>query len=191
MNVVIIYSHPNTKSFNHAILEQVKQGLKESKHSVEVVDLYADGFNPVLVYNENVKRSELINDAETAHYRELIKQADQLIFIYPIWWYGLPAILKGFIDRVFVSGFAYTSGGKTPKGLLGDKSAWVIYTIDSPAWFVRLFRKNIEWKTMKDAILNYCGIKRVEKTMLAGVKNSDLNRRRKWLELIYSKACRI
>ncbi|QOX65685.1 NAD(P)H-dependent oxidoreductase [Anoxybacterium hadale] len=191
MNALIIYSHPNTKSFNHAILNQVKQGLKDGGHTFEVIDLYVDNFNPVLVYNEGIKRSELMNDVETAHYRELIKQADELIFIYPIWWYGMPAILKGFIDRVFVSGFAYTSDGKSPKGLLSNKSAWVIYTIDSPAWFVKLFRKNIEWKTMKDAILNYCGIKHVEKSMLAGVKKSDLNRRQKWLELIYHKACRI
>ena len=191
MNALIIYSHPNTKSFNYAILGQVKQGLKDGGHTFEVIDLYADSFNPVLVYNESSKRSELMNDVETAHYRELIKQADELIFIYPIWWYGMPAILKGFIDRVFVSGFAYTSGGKAPKGMLSNKSAWVIYTIDSPTWFVKLFRKNIEWKTMKDAILNYCGIRNVKKTRLAGVKYSDLNKRQKWMKDIFNSACKL
>jgi len=191
MKVVIIYSHPNEKSFNHAILEQVKQGLGDSKHTVEVIDLYADNFNPVLVYNDMRKRSELMNDVETGHYRELVDQADHIIFIYPIWWYGMPAMMKGFIDRVFVSGFAYTSVGNARKGLLGNKSAWVIYTIDSPTWFVKLFRKNIEWRTMKDAILNFCGIRKVEKTMLSSVKNSNLNKRQKWLERIYRKASNI
>lgn len=191
MKVVIVYTHPNPKSFNHAIFEQVKQGLRDGNHTFEVIDLYADNFNPVLVYNEQVKRSDLINDEETVHYRKLIKQADHLIFIYPIWWYGMPAMLKGFIDRVFVSGFAYSSVNITSKGLLGNKSAWVIYTIDSPSWFVKLFRKNIEWKTMKDAILNYCGVKRVERMMLAGVKKSNPNTRQKWLDLIYSKASSI
>lgn len=191
MNIVIIYAHPNPTSFNNAILEQVQQGLNNSSHNVETIDLYSDGFNPVFTFNEKAKRSELANDPETARYRELIKQADQLIFIYPIWWYGMPAILKGFFDRVFVSGFAYTSAGNIQKGLLGGKSAWVIYTIDSPVWFIKLFRGNIEWKVVKKAILNYCGIKRVEKTRLAGVKNSDQNRRKKWLELIYGKANRI
>ena len=188
MNVLIIYAHPNPNSFNHSILEKLEQGLKDWNHTFRVIDLYADNFNPVLVFNEQIKRRDLENDEETAHYRELIKQADHLIFIYPIWWYGQPAILKGFIDRVFVSGFAYTMRGSLPKGLLTDKSAWVIYTIDSPSWFVKLFRRNIEWKVMKSAILNYCGIKKVKRTMLSSVKNSDLAGRQKWLESIYREA---
>lgn len=188
MNTLIIYAHPNPKSFNHAVLEQVKQGLKDSNRSFEVIDLYRDNFNPVLVYNEQIRRSDLANDVETAHYRELVKQADHLIFIYPVWWYGLPAMLKGFIDRVFVSGFAYTSKGKRPQGLFAGKSAWAVYTIDSPSWFVKLFRRNMEWKVFKEAILNYCGVKRVKRTMMAGVKNSNPAGRQKWLELIYREA---
>lgn len=188
MNVLIIYAHPNPKSFNYAILNQVKHGLTDGKHNFTVIDLYEDNFNPVLVFNENVKRSDLVNNVEMKHYQKLIKQADHLIFIYPIWWYGMPAILKGFIDKLFVSGFAYTTKGKIPKGLFGNKSAWVIYTIDSPLWFVKLFRRNIEWKVMKDAILKYCGIKHVRRMMFAGVKNSNFNNRQKWLELIYRQA---
>lgn len=100
----------------------------------------------------------------------------------------MPAILKGFIDKVFVSGFAYTSKGKFPKGLLVDKSAWVMYTIDSPSWFVRLVRRNIEWIVMRDAILKYCGIKCVRRMMFAGVKNSNLKSRQKWLNYVYLQA---
>jgi NAD(P)H dehydrogenase (quinone) len=185
MNVLIIYAHPNPKSFNHAVLEQVKKGLKESKNSFEVIDLYADNFNPVLVYNDQVKRSDLLNDEEMTGYRELIKNADHMIFIYPIWWYGMPAILKGFIDRVFVSGFAYISKGRERKGLLANKSATVIYTIDSPSWFVKLFRRNIEWRVIKNAILNYCGVRKVKRVMMAGVKSSKPAERQKWLELVY------
>jgi NAD(P)H dehydrogenase (quinone) len=188
MNALIIYAHPNPKSFNHAVLDQVKKGLKDSNQTFEVIDLYADGFNPALVYNEEIRRSDLANDVETARYRQMVKEAGRLIFIYPVWWYGLPAILKGFIDRVFVSGFAYTSKGTRPQGLFTDKSAWVVYTIDSPSWFVKLFRKSVEWKVFKNAILNFCGIKQVKKTMLAGVKNSYPAGRQKWLELVYRQA---
>ncbi|MHB1405026.1 MAG: NAD(P)H-dependent oxidoreductase [Desulfitobacteriaceae bacterium] len=188
MNTLIIYAHPNKKSFNHVILEQVKRGLKDGNHTFTVIDLYEENFNPVLIFNEQIKRSELANNIETEHYRELVRQADHLIFIYPIWWYGTPAILKGFLDRVFVSGFAYTNKGKLPKGLLGDKSAWVVYTIDSPSWFVRLFRRNVEWKVMSDAILKYCGIKRIKRMMFAGVKNSSPERRQKWLDYVYEHA---
>ena len=92
------------------------------------------------------------------------------------------------MDRVFVSGFAYANQGGLPRGLLGEKSAWVVYTIDSPSWFVRLFRNSIEWKVMKTAFLNYCGIRRVKRLMFAGVKGSDQARRNRWLDYIYRQA---
>lgn len=191
MNVLIIYAHPNPKSFNHAILEQVKRGLADGNHNFNVIDLYEDDFDPVLIFNENIKRNDLVNEVEIQYYQKLINDAEHLIFIYPIWWYGMPAILKGFIDRVFVSGFAYTNKGKMPKGLFGDKSAWVIYTIDSPLWFVKIFRRNVEWKVMKNAILKYCGIKRARRLIFAGVKNSSFDKRKKWLEFIYNQASKI
>jgi NAD(P)H dehydrogenase (quinone) len=144
MNVLIVYAHPNKNSFNHAILDEVVRGIQDGNHCCQVIDLYKDGFNPILVFNEEKKRSDLLNDKETESYRDLVRNANHLIFIYPIWWYGMPAILKGFIDRVFVSGFAYSTSGRMPKGLLGDKSAWVLYTIDSPSWFVKLFRRSVE-----------------------------------------------
>jgi NAD(P)H dehydrogenase (quinone) len=188
MRVLMIYAHPNSESFNHAIFENIKRGLEEGRHKVEVIDLYKEKFNPVLFYDHVKRRRDLAEDPEVAGYRDMISQADHLIFIYPIWWYGLPAILKGFIDRVFVSGFAYTSTGKVPKGLFGDKSAWVVYTIDSPSWFVRFFRHNVEWRVMKTAILKYCGIKHTKRLMFANVKKSDPAQRQKWLESVYHKA---
>jgi NAD(P)H dehydrogenase (quinone) len=188
MNVLIIYAHLNPNSFNHAVLEKVKKGLQETDHTFTVIDLYKDNFNPVLVYNDMIKRRDLKNDPEMEHYRKLVKQADHFIFIYPIWWYGTPAILKGFFDRVFVSGFAYTYEGSIPKGLLKRKSAWVIYSIDSPWWYVKLFRRSIEWKVMKDAILKFCGIRRVKRMMFAGVKNSSEKQRKRWLNYVYRKA---
>jgi len=189
MNALIIYAHPNPKSFNHAILTEMQRGLKDGNTTYEVIDLYKDNFNPNLVFNEDIKRSDLMNNVEVKRYQELIKKADHLIFIYPIWWYGTPAILKGFLDRVFISGFAYTNKGKLPKGLLGGKSAWAVYTIDSPSWFVRLFRRNIEWVVMRDAVLKYCGIRSVKRMMFAGVKSSNLKQREKWLKHIYTQAC--
>lgn len=188
MNALIIYAHPNPKSFNHAILDEIQRGLIDGNNTYEVIDLYEENFDPNLIYNENAKISDLRNNIEIERYQELIKKADHLIFIYPIWWYGTPAILKGFFDRVFTSGFAYTNKGKLAQGLLRDKSAWVVYTIDSPSWFVRLFRRNIEWIVMKDAILKYCGIRSVKRMMFAGVKLSNINQREKWLKYIYNKA---
>lgn len=188
MNVLIIYAHPNPNSFNHAILEKVTQGLQETDHTFTVVDLYQEHFNPVLKFDDTFKKRDLKNDPEMEHYRTLVKQADHYIFIYPVWWYGLPAILKGFFDRVFVSGFAYTYDGFKPQGLLTGKSSWVIYSMDSPSWFVKLFRGSVEWRVMKDDVLTFCGIRPVKRMMFAGVKNSSPRKRRNWLDLVYRQA---
>ncbi|TGA96225.1 flavodoxin family protein [Sporolactobacillus shoreae] len=188
MNVLIIYAHPNPKSFNHAVLEQVQKGLGESHHEVSVIDLYQEGFDPVLIFNEKRKRRDMKNDPEMARYRDLVKKADHYIFIYPVWWYGLPAILKGFFDRVFAAGFAYIYEGLVPKGLLTGKSAWVIYTIDSPGLFVRLVRGNVEWTVVKKAILQFCGIRPVKRMMLAGMKGSSARKRKRWLDTVYQQA---
>lgn len=191
MKVLIIYAHPDPESFNHAILEQIKCGLKNGNHEVQIIDLYAENFNPVLRYDRNSNGNSLATDNETENYRILISQADHLIFVYPVWWYNVPAILKGFFDRVLVSGFAYTNEGKIPKGLLVNKSAWAVYTIDSPSWFVKLFRRSIEWKVIKDSVLQFCGIKNVRRLMFANVKNSTSDQRKRWLEYLYQEASKL
>jgi NAD(P)H dehydrogenase (quinone) len=185
METLIIYAHPNNHSLNHAILENVKRGLNEAHRKFELIDLYAEKFDPILVMDEQHKRRDLINDPYTEKYREKINQADTLIFIYPVWWYGVPAILKGFFDRVLVSGFAFKYDGKLPKGLLKNKSAWVIYTIDSPSFYIRLFRNNAEWTVVRDAVLKFCGIKNIKRTRLTSVKHSTYETRQKWLQKIY------
>ncbi|MFB7305161.1 NAD(P)H-dependent oxidoreductase [Heyndrickxia sporothermodurans] len=188
MQTLVIYSHPNTNSLNHAILENVMKGLTETNRKFEIIDLYKEKFDPILVIDENNRRRDLINDPYTEKYRKKIEQADTLIFIYPIWWYGVPAILKGFFDRVFVSGFAFRYDGRLPKGLLKNKSAWVIYTIDSPSFFIRWFRRNAEWIVIRDAILKFSGIKTIKKTRLTAVKHSTEKLRQKWLQKIYLMA---
>lgn len=75
--------------------------------------------------------------------------------------------------------------------LLIKKSAWVVYTIDSPSWFVKLFRRSIEWRIIKDVILQFCGIKNVRRLMFANVKNSTLNQRQRWLEYLYQEASKL
>jgi NAD(P)H dehydrogenase (quinone) len=188
MTTLIIYAHSNKDSLNHAILENVMNGLTEANRNFEVIDLYAEKFDPVLVIDEQHKRRDLLHDPYTEKYRRKIEEAEQLIFIYPIWWYGVPAILKGFFDRVFVSGFAYQYNGNLPTGLLKNKSAWVIYTIDSPSFFITLFRKNAEWTVVRDAILKFCGIKKIKRTRLTSVKQSTYESRQKWLQKIYQHA---
>ena len=91
MNILIIYAHPNCKSFNNAILKQVESSIS-STHKIKTIDLYKENFDPVLKFDEENKRRDLAKSPETLKYRDMIKEADKLIFIFPIWWSGMPAI---------------------------------------------------------------------------------------------------
>ncbi|MED1557099.1 NAD(P)H-dependent oxidoreductase [Bacillus paramycoides] len=188
MNVLIIYAHPSPSSFNASILEHVQKGLQETNHSVTLLDLYKEQFDPVLVFNEEKKRRDLLHEEETKRYRELVQKADTLLFIYPIWWWGMPAILKGFIDRIFVAGFAYKYEGALPKGLFKGKKAWVINTLDSSLWYVALLYRSADWIMMKRGVLRFCGIRNIKRSVFQSVKTSKVTKREKWLLQIEGEA---
>lgn len=181
MQVLVIYAHPNHESFNDAICRQVVERFKQNGTGYHLIDLYAENFNPVLIFNHQRRRSDMKTDPATSRYRQLIGEADHLIFIYPIWWSGMPAILKGFIDRVLASGFAYTYQGPYPHGLLKNKTAAFIYTMDAPAFYARFFRRNIEWRAIKGPIFHFCGIRPVRRFVFYDVRKSDDKKRGKFL----------
>ncbi|AOP13912.1 MULTISPECIES: NAD(P)H-dependent oxidoreductase [Bacillus] len=185
MQTAVIYAHPNPNSFNGAILNQVIKALEDGKHFYDVIDLYRDRFDPVLLFDEKKRRSDMKRDPETAEYRRIVKNADHLIFIYPLWWGGMPAIMKGFIDRVFAAGEAYTYQGKLPKGLLKARTASVYYTADAPSWYLRFWRRDADWVTVKDVMLKFCGVRRVKRLLFAGVKDSSEEKRTQWLDRVY------
>ncbi|MFA7449893.1 MAG: NAD(P)H-dependent oxidoreductase [Bacilli bacterium] len=111
MQSLIVYVHPWDGSFNHALNETVQTALKAKGKKVKVLDLYKDGFNPVMT-SEDLKlfgQGEY-NDPLAKDYVNNIKNADEIIFIYLLWWYGELAILSGFFDKVFLKGHVYKDG---------------------------------------------------------------------------------
>lgn len=128
MNILIIYAHPNTNTFSNKLLESCVEEAHVFGHKTEVRDLYRIGFNPVLQTSDFAasKSGNLPDDIR--HEQELITAADLLIFIYPIWWGGMPAILKGYFDRIFLSGFAYVHNDSVHQSLLSGKNAMVFCT---------------------------------------------------------------
>ncbi|WP_207694734.1 NAD(P)H dehydrogenase (quinone) [Enterococcus sp. DIV0212c] len=186
MNVLIIYAYPNTTGYTHAIFNNVKQGT-EQKNTVKIIDLYKENFDPILVFNETKKRRNMQFDEETASYREQILWADHIIFVFPIWWGGMPAILKGFIDKVFSKGFAYTYKGSLPVGLLKEKSAWIITTEDSPKWYKKLFQQDYG-TVLKKQVLHMCGIKKVQHFSLSSLRNLNEGQRKKFLQKMLKKS---
>jgi|ERR1035437_1151238 NAD(P)H dehydrogenase (quinone) len=140
---LIIYAHPDSKSFNHSVLETVTSSLEKKNSSYKVIDLYAINYNPVLSLEELKGK----NSEQTVEFQKWIKESTNLIFIFPVWWFRAPAILEGFCDKVFTVGFSYrfkkiigTYG--VPIALLKDKSVTAFITHGAPALPVKTFYLN-------------------------------------------------
>ena len=160
--ISILYAHPYDKSFNHAVLDTVKNSLDQQGKEYCVFDLYADGFNPAL----EAASLRLYSRGETADplaakYLDVLLKSDEFIMIFPIWWATIPAIVKGFFDKVMLSGQAYQyseSGELIPNKI--DISRTIMFTTSQSAterfepFFKEYFNKfvletvgmkNLEW----------------------------------------------
>ncbi|MCD7862934.1 MAG: NAD(P)H-dependent oxidoreductase [Lachnospiraceae bacterium] len=104
MKTTIVYAHPWEGSFNRAVLDEVCGAVGE----YYLIDLYADGFNPVLSREElKVYAKGEALDPLVVHYNQMLDDTDRIVFIFPIWWYDMPAIMRGFLDKVMLEGSAY------------------------------------------------------------------------------------
>lgn len=164
MKMLVIYTHPNHKSLSYAFLEKVIQGSSENPNikELQILDLYEDGFNPLLVFNEKKRRRDIHCDPNFEKYRQQIIWADKLVFIYPIWWGRPPAMLMGYIDQLFSSEFAYKDKkGLLPEGLLKGKSVVCVSTMKGPANYPLFLLNNSHKILMKKAVFNFVGIKKI------------------------------
>lgn len=114
--VTIVYSHPYDKSFNNEILNQVSRELAANGRSYRVINLYQENFDPVLGMEDySIYPEGKTTDEEVKEYQKILEDTNHLIFIFPIWWGMMPAILKGFIDKTFLKGTIYDT---TPDGVM-------------------------------------------------------------------------
>ncbi|WP_369902005.1 NAD(P)H-dependent oxidoreductase [Bacillus manliponensis] len=183
MKHLIVYAHPNPKSFNHAILETVKGQLEEKGHEVRVRDLYELNFNPVLAASDFISFSEGNTPADIAEEQEHIKWADAITFIYPVWWAGLPAILKGYVDRVFSHGFAYAYGENGIEKLLSGKKGLLLSTMGNSQENYEANGMFTAMKNTTDAgIFDFTGIEVLEHTFYTSVPAVSDEVRKEYLE---------
>ena len=186
MRVLIVLAHPKSDSFNAAVCGALCDGLAQAGHQPDMADLYAEGFDPVLRGSELATLGTGRPLPDVAEYQERIRQAQALAFVFPIWWFGAPAILKGFVERVFQEEFAFrfTASGKI-QGLLPHEKALVICTSGVSAALYRLFRfgRPLE-KSFDEWTLKICGIHRVRRIMLHDVLTADDSTRARYLERI-------
>lgn len=203
MNTLVVYCHPKGDSHNQRLLDAVRRGLEAGGTVYERVDLYGSAFNPLLQTVEYermfVTRSpEVENDVKTMQAK--VTAAGNLVFIYPVWWYTMPAALKGFLDRVFTAGFAYRfrrltwflkAGGMivsfipgvryllqphAAKGLLKGKRAYIFRTYGGARMGRRMFGDTPAF--FENAVLRFCGITRIKIHELYGVNLASFSAER-------------
>ena len=160
MEHLIIYAHPNPKSFNHAILGAVEERLGQLKKSCVTRDLYGLNFDPVLKNTDFIALQQGKLPLDIAKEQDYIKRAKTIIIIHPIWWFNAPAILKGYIDRVFSYGFAYAVKNGAITGLLSDKRVFVINTTGGNETNYRNlgFADGLK-ATIDNGVYAFCGMK--------------------------------
>lgn len=167
MKHLIIYAHPNPESFNQAVLQKVLEGSEG--HDVVVRDLNAENFPPVLKWQEciNTFSKEYAHDvkAEQGYWNE----ADLITFVYPLWWMGFPAILKGYLDRVLTHGFAYQTGKGQSIGLLKGKKIQQFVTMGNTneKYEEKGFLQSLD-HTLGNGLFNFCGVENVQMHFLGG-----------------------
>lgn len=182
-NILIINGHPNRDSFNFALAKAYKEAALQNGASVAEINIAELQFNPNLQF-AYTKRMDLETDLLES--MEKIRQAEHLVWIHPVWWGGFPAIMKGFIDRLFLPGLTYKYKDNSvwwDKLLIG-KTARIITTIDQPAWYYRLVYGNPSINQLKKSILEFCGVKPVKVTAIGIIKTADVKKREQWLNKV-------
>lgn len=181
--ILIINGHPNKESFNFGIAESYRKGAVESGAEVKEIIIAELDFNPNLQFGYQ-KIMQLEPDLIQAW--EKIVWADHLVWIHPVWWGGLPAITKGFIDRLFLPGYAfrYRKNSVWWDKLLKGKTAHIITTLDQPGLYYRLMFGRPSVNQLRKSVLQFCGIKPVKVTYIGIIKTSDENQRKIWLNKV-------
>lgn len=175
MNVLIILGHPRRDSFSEALAYAYKEGALEAGANVSMFALADKAFNPNVT---TVSPQHQSAEDDICQAQELIARADHLVFVYPTWWGTMPALLKGFLDRVFTPGFAFSESEDTNDWgkLLKGKSAQLITTMDTPGWVYRWIYKSPGHNALKRATLQFCGVNPVRTLAFSPMKNATETR---------------
>lgn len=188
MKHLVIFAHPDSKqSFNRAILQEVINATEEMSAELILRDLYVMKFNPVLCFEELQGANQKITPAEIRHEHQLIDQADLITVIYPLWWMGFPAILKGYLDRVLSHGFAYKTENGVSVGLLHGKKMQQFVTIgnDLEKYHSAGFDRSLR-DCLVEGLFNFCGISDIKHCFFGGVHAVNNKERQAMLDQVKS-----
>ncbi len=174
-HVLVIDAHPRADSFCGGLVAAAANGASAAQHEVRWLALRE------LVFNPNYTGQELEPCLERS--RQELLWANHLMIVYPVWWGSMPALLKGWLDRVLLPGFAFEEredGGW--EGLLGGRSATLIATMDTPRWIFRGLLHSCSIRALRDATLRFCGIGPVRVLLFSPIRASTPEQRQLWLD---------
>ena len=194
--VTVIIGHPRPGSFNHSIAGAYVQAAVAEGAEVRVIDLAEISFD---LSTADVHQLHAHGPQDLGHLPVEVQSmiadvtwAEHLVFVHPVWWGTYPAALKGFIDRVFLSGvvFKYGKTGKSWDKFLTGRTARVLSTMDTPGFFDRLWFKSPSRNSLRRSLLWYCGVTKVRSATFTPVRGSTPEQRQKWLETVAAFAVR-
>ena len=179
--ILVCVGHPRKASLSGGLAEAYAAAARAAGAEVEVLYLGELAFDPILRggYAEPTPLEPDLVAAQAA-----ITRADRLVFVMPVWWASVPALLKGFVDRVFLPGFAfaYKKGGSgLPEQLLRGKTATVLLTMDSPPWYWRWLMRAPAERSFVKGTLEFCGVGPVRRGVFGPVRGSTDATRAAWL----------
>lgn len=180
-NVLVVLGHPSSSSLSAALARAYADGAREAGHAVRVLHLGDLVFDPVL-HGSNPHHQALEPDLLAA--QEDLRWAQHVAWVFPVWWGGVPAVLKGFLDRAFTSGYAYKfqPGASFPTPLLAGRTADLLVPLDTPPWYYRWVYRMPAIHQMRKTTLEFCGIRTRRTRFFGPVIHSSAEQRMAWLE---------
>ena len=178
--ILVILGHPSNHSFCAALAGAYLDTARAAGHEVRELRLGQLDFDPIL--REGYRQVQPL-EADLVAAQEAISWAQHLVFAYPIWWGGAPALLKGFVDRVFLPGYAfkYRPGKAFPAQLLTGRTAQLLVTMDTPPWYFRWVYRMPGIHQLRKTTLEFCGVKPVRVTTFGPILHSTDAQRTRWL----------
>ncbi len=178
--ILMILGTPKGNSLCHALADAYSQGARTQGHVVRQLKLGELSFDPVL--RDGYDQGQIL-EADLLEAQRHIHWAEHLVFVYPVWWGGLPALLKGFFDRVFLPGFAFRYRGNSQlwDKLLSGRTADLLVTLDTPPWYFRWIYGAPAHRQMTRTILGFAGIKTRRLAEFAPVRPYSEELRQSWL----------
>jgi putative NADPH-quinone reductase len=187
MRALVVYAHPDPESFAGAVLARAVRGLERAGHEVRVTDLYADGFDGAMTADERLTHKEPGVGPDLQRHADDLRWAELLVLVYPTWWSGFPAILKGWVDRVWVAGVAWElpDGANRIRPRLGNIRRIIAITGHGSSKLVNMAEGESGKRTVTRSMRSMCSWRtRTTWCALYGLDTSTAEQRDAFLERV-------